>query len=65
MDKKRIFSINVANFLIKNGAEVAEFRTGEVKNKPEQVTFMFKNNEKLSHALRLLNERQQRKSKTA
>lgn len=49
--KKRIFKINVANFLIKNGAELIEIRSGEVKDDPKAITFLFRNNEKLSEAL--------------
>ncbi|MGX5612273.1 DUF5659 domain-containing protein [Bacillus toyonensis] len=49
--KKRIFKINVANFLIKNGAELVEIRGGEVKDDPKAITFLFKNDAKLSEAL--------------
>ncbi|WP_185152146.1 DUF5659 domain-containing protein [Peribacillus simplex] len=51
MSKKRIFNIKMANFLISNGAELLEARQGEVKDKPERVTFLFKNDERLSKAL--------------
>ncbi|MEM4997890.1 DUF5659 domain-containing protein [Priestia megaterium] len=51
MTKKRIFNIKVANFLISNGAELVEIRTGEVKDRPERQTFLFKNDVKLSEAL--------------
>ncbi|MDR7244237.1 DUF5659 domain-containing protein [Priestia megaterium] len=51
MMKKRIFNIKVANFLISNGAELVEIRTGEVQNRPERQTFLFKNDVKLSEAL--------------
>ncbi|MFE0564658.1 DUF5659 domain-containing protein [Priestia megaterium] len=51
MTNKRIFNIKVANFLISNGAELVEIRTGEVKDRPERQTFLFKNDVKLSEAL--------------
>ncbi|MFA1512856.1 hypothetical protein ACDN41_26860 [Priestia aryabhattai] len=50
-DKKRIFSMKVVNFLLKHGAELLEVRTGEVKNDPKALTFLFANDEKLSEAL--------------
>ncbi|OSY00331.1 hypothetical protein BTJ45_02937 [Bacillus mycoides] len=55
--KKRIFKINVANFLIKNGAELVEIRDGEVKDDPKAITFLFRNDEKLSEALLNLKNR--------
>ncbi|MFD6442386.1 hypothetical protein ACFWDG_21965 [Peribacillus sp. NPDC060186] len=51
MSKKRIFKINVANFLIKHGAELIEIRDGEVEHDPKCPTFLFKNDERLSEAL--------------
>lgn len=55
--KKRIFKFNVANFLIKNGAELVEIRAGEVKDDPKAITFLFRNDEKLSEALLNLQHR--------
>lgn len=54
--KKRIFSMKVVNFLLKHGAELLEVRTGEVRNDPKALTFLFANNEKLSKALTALDE---------
>ncbi|MFC8563506.1 DUF5659 domain-containing protein [Peribacillus frigoritolerans] len=51
MSKKRIFNLKMANFLISNGAELLETRQGEVRDKPERHTFIFKNDERLSKAL--------------
>ena len=51
MTNKRIFNIKVADFLISNGAELVEIRTGEVRDRPERQTFLFKNDVKLSEAL--------------
>ncbi|MFY0762144.1 hypothetical protein AB1K32_25420 [Metabacillus dongyingensis] len=58
--KKRIFTLKVVNFLIKNGAELLEVRTGEVINNPEACTFLFANDEKLSKALSALNHHRQK-----
>ncbi|WP_374148412.1 DUF5659 domain-containing protein [Priestia megaterium] len=51
MSKKRIFNMKVATFLILHGAELVEIRNGEVKDKPERQTFLFKKDAKLSEAL--------------
>ncbi|KRF52727.1 hypothetical protein ASG98_19670 [Bacillus sp. Soil531] len=51
MSKKRIFNMRVATFLISHGAELVEIRTGEVKDRPERQTFLFKKDAKLSEAL--------------
>ncbi len=55
-NKKRIFKIKVANFLLKYGAELLEVRTGEVKEDPKACTFLFTNDDKLSGALIALKE---------
>ena len=60
-DKKRIFSMKVTNFLLKNGAELLEVRSGEVKNNPEACTFLFANDEKLSKALMALKQHNEAK----
>ncbi|WP_164745588.1 DUF5659 domain-containing protein [Neobacillus mesonae] len=52
MDTKRIFNKKTAAFLITNGAELIDVRKGEVANKPNWQTFIFKDDEKLSKALR-------------
>ncbi|MDY8162296.1 hypothetical protein [Bacillus thuringiensis] len=55
-NKKRIFKIKVANFLLKYGAELLEVRTGEVEDDPKACTFLFTNDDKLSGALIALKE---------
>lgn len=53
MSVKRIFKEKVAKFLIENGAELVDKKSGEVPERPDLITFFFIKDERLFNALDL------------
>lgn len=49
---KRIFNFKTATHVLSQGAELLEIRSGEIKERSYRQTFIFKDDEKLSAALK-------------